>query len=246
MIPKIIHYCWFGRGKKTPLIEYCIESWRKVLPDYQIIEWNEDNFDIESHPYAKEAHEARKWAFVADYARLNAVYQYGGIYFDTDIEVLKKFDNLLSDEAFIGMEVKDSLAMGVIGAEPKNATVKWMLDQYEGRHFLQEDGSLDTRTNSSMYTKFFREAGAKLDGKEVVVRGFRIYPPKYFYPYNFSMLWNKPAKISYTIHYAEGNWDGVQRCANTFSDRLHTYVVGKLRDTIGTDRVEKIRKRLKR
>ena len=104
MIPKIIHYCWFGRGEKTPSMLKCIESWKRFCPDYEIKEWNEDNFDVECIPFVKAAYDAKKWAFVSDYARLRIIWEKGGIYLDTDVELLKSLDDLLVLDAYMGFQ----------------------------------------------------------------------------------------------------------------------------------------------
>ena len=114
MIPKIIHYCWFGYGPKPKLAEKCIRSWKKYCPDYQIIEWNENNFDISACPlYVRQAYEARKWAFVTDYVRLKVIYENGGIYMDTDVELKKNLDNLLPYNAYFGFENYWVIATGL-------------------------------------------------------------------------------------------------------------------------------------
>ena len=146
-IPKVIHYCWFGRNEKPNLFYKCFESWKKYCPDYEIIEWNEDNFDINMIPYVKEAYEAKKWAFVADYARLWIVYHYGGIYLDTDVELLRPLDNLLASEAFFGSEDEKSIATGLgFGARKGNNVVKCMLLDYSDQHFKNKDGTYDLTT----------------------------------------------------------------------------------------------------
>ena len=129
MIPKIIHYCWFGGNPLPESAKKCIASWRKFLPDYQIKEWNEDNFDVNSIPYTQEAYEAKKYAFVSDYARFWILYKYGGLYFDTDVEVIKSFKELLENEAFAAFETEKYIAPGLVlwAKEPKNGIIGEML-----------------------------------------------------------------------------------------------------------------------
>src|SRR5574344_319107 len=145
MIPKIIHYWWFGRGKMPELAQKCIESWHKQLPEYEYKLWNEDNFDINSVPYTKEAYEARKFAFVTDYVRLFALYNEGGIYMDTDVEVLKSLDNLLNLPAFSGYESNkfSNFPTGLMASQKKGIWVKEQLDYYTDRHFVNADGTYD-------------------------------------------------------------------------------------------------------
>ena len=120
MIPKIIHYCWFGGKKKPENVEQYILSWKNKCPDYEIREWNENNFDIKSNCFCKEAYEKKKWAFVSDYARLAILYKYGGIYMDTDVEVIKPFDNLLTYQAFLCFESSKMVSIGTLGAKKES------------------------------------------------------------------------------------------------------------------------------
>lgn len=125
MIPRIIHYCWFGKSKKTQLIEKCIGSWRRYCPDYEIVEWNEDNFDINMTTYTKEAYSVKKWAFVSDYVRLYAVFSRGGIYLDTDVELLQPIDSLLENKAWFVFQNSIAIATGLgFGAEKNNSYIK--------------------------------------------------------------------------------------------------------------------------
>ncbi len=131
MIPKVIHYCWFGGGEKSRLMKKCIKSWKKYCPDYEIIEWNEDNFDVNGIEFTKGAYNAKKWAFVTDYARLDIIYKHGGIYLDTDVELLKPLDELLKYKGFFGFEEMGMVNTGVgFGAEKGNLLVKQMRDDY--------------------------------------------------------------------------------------------------------------------
>ena len=141
-IPKIIHYCWFGGGAISPENRKCMESWEKYCPDYKIIEWNEQNFDISKNRYVQQAYEAKKYAFVSDYARLAVVYEYGGIYLDSDVEVLKSFDPLLDLPYFVGAENAGTIEAAIIGAEKGCDWIKACLDYYKGRNFIQESVSL--------------------------------------------------------------------------------------------------------
>lgn len=239
MIPKIIHYCWFGRGQKSELILKCIESWKKYCPDYEIIEWNEDNLDVNATLYTKQAYENKKWAFVSDYARLYALYTMGGIYFDTDVEVLKPMDEFLNEDSFTGFEVKDSPITAVMGAHSKNPIIKSLLDYYDTAEFVKEDGTLNMLTNTHIITKDFIEKGVRLNGKKQVVDGMTIYPQIVFCPNNFSRIFNKPSKKSYTIHHFDQSWKSTSR-KTTFLFRLRRYIVGLLRNSVGTNRLESI------
>ena len=154
MIPKTIHYCWFGRGQMPPLAVKCIESWKKFLPDYSLKEWNEDNFDVSANKYVRQAYENRKFAFVTDYVRLYALYTEGGVYMDTDVEVLGSYDNFLHHTAFSGFETDGNVPTGMMAAEKGSLWAKELLDGYKDRVFIKEDGSFDTTTNTFVITRY--------------------------------------------------------------------------------------------
>lgn len=184
MIPKKIHYCWFGRGPMPPMAQKCIESWHRFMPDYEYKLWNEDNFDVNSVPYVKEAYEARKFAFVTDYVRLYALFTEGGIYMDTDVEVLKPYDDLLELTAFTGYEGSKFLPP-VTGTMASVAGGEWVQEQlaaYDGAHFLLPDGSLDMKTNTVRISEIMKAGGFKQDGKKQVYKGMYIFPVEYFCP----------------------------------------------------------------
>ena len=157
MIPKIIHYCWFGDADKEKYLSKYVNKWGKVLRDYQIIEWNEKNFDLKKSPrFVQEAYQKRKYAFVSDYVRLYALNQMGGIYLDTDIEVIKCFDDILNNDFFIGFENEKYIATCVIGAQKGNMLIKYFMSFYEYRKFINEDGSLNTHTNTKIITRMLK------------------------------------------------------------------------------------------
>lgn len=203
---KIIHYCWFGNGKLPSLAEKCIESWKEKCPDYKIIEWNERNFDINSNQYVKEAYENKKFAFVSDYVRLYAVYNYGGIYMDTDVEVLRNLDEFLLDDGFSGFERIDAIPTGIMGCKKNNKLFKEFLDYYNDKKFIKDDGSFDMTTNVETITKICLEKGLLLNNKLQNIEGVKFYPKEYFCPKD-----HKTGKINltsdtYTIHHFAGSW----------------------------------------
>ena len=206
MIPKKIHYCWFGRGEKPKLAKKCIASWKKYCPDYEIVEWNEDNFDFQAHPYAKFCYEQKKWAFLSDYVRLVVVEKYGGIYFDTDVELLKSPDNLLTHEAFYGFENKDHVATGLgFGAEKHQNTVCAMLMQYTQ---LQPDvrGMYKIIGCPILNTQALLGFGLKLDGQQQNVGGAEIYPVEYFNPYESATGRLNKTINTVSVHWYSGSW----------------------------------------
>lgn len=209
MIPKIIHYCWFGGNPLPESAKKCIESWKKCCPDYEIKEWNESNYDIQKNPYMKEAYEMEKWGFVPDYARLDIIYQYGGIYLDTDVELLKNMDPLLSEKAFMGCEGRTSASPGLgFGAEKGNPIIKEILENvYKNRHFLQADGSIDTTPSPRLNTEFLKTKGLKLSGEiEHLGDEITIYPAEYFAPKNFATGEIVLTDHTYSIHHYDASW----------------------------------------
>ena len=157
MIPKIIHYVWVGGNPKPKNIQRCMKTWRKHLKDYKIIEWNENNFDIHENKYVEEAYKAKKWAFVSDYIRAKAVYEYGGIYLDTDVRVLKKLDSLLNNRAFIGFENNDYLSAAIFGAEMNHPFMKDILNYYNNRDFTFDKNDQMAGVNSISVTDILKE-----------------------------------------------------------------------------------------
>lgn len=184
MIPKKIHYCWFGRGEMPELAQRCIASWHKSMPDWEYKLWNEENFDVNAIPYTEEAYEAKKYAFVSDVVRLWALCNEGGLYLDVDFEVFKPFDDLLHWDAFAGFEGSkhSPVMMGVIASRPNGVWVKEQLDNYRGRHFIQEDGSFDLTTNVQFISAKMREQGFLQNGKEQDYKDLHVFPVKYFCP----------------------------------------------------------------
>lgn len=183
MIPKIIHYCWFGRGPMPELALRCIESWHRYMPDYEYKLWNEDNFDVNSLAYTKEAYSAHMYAFVSDVVRLNALKEEGGIYFDVDFEVYKPFDDLLVHHAFAGFEGSkhNPVMMGVIASESDGEWVNEQLQCYQTRHFIV-DGKMDLTTNVYFISKHMQENGFIPDGKEQDYKDLHIFPVEFFSP----------------------------------------------------------------
>lgn len=206
-IPKIIHYCWFGRGEKPEIVKHCIKSWKDKLKDYEIKEWNEDSFDISSNKFVKEAYENKKYAFVSDYVRVYALYNYGGIYLDTDVEVIKTFDNYLGNESFWGFEVGNYIATSTIGSAKGNKLIKQFLYEYKDKGFLNQDGSFNVTTNVKIVSKIFEDLGLKLNGEYQKLEGIgEIYPIEIFSPYDYRYYDDLRNNNTVCIHHYYKSW----------------------------------------
>ncbi len=198
-IPKKIHYFWFGGGEKNAKVKKCINSWKKYCPDYEIIEWNENNYDIKKHPFMMKAYEDRKWAFVSDYARLDVLYENGGIYLDTDVELIKNFDELLENHAYIGFEREDLIGDGQgFGGEKGFPIFKEMMDVYNGLEEYIESPKLRTQV--------LKEHGLRLDGSRQNVDGMEIYPIDFFCPKNYKTGRIQITPNTMSIHHFEASW----------------------------------------
>lgn len=207
MIPKKIHYCWFGRNPKPKLAEKCIKSWIKFCPDYEIVEWNEDNFDIAAAPlYVQQAYEAGKWAFVTDFVRLRAMTDQGGIYMDTDVELVKPLDGFLKHQAFAGFETAESISTGMMACEKGFPLFLDFLRYYDDASFLKEDGTLNVTTNVETVTGICLKRGLVQNGKYQVVDGLALYPSEVFSPVSFETGKLKRTKKTAAIHWFSGSW----------------------------------------
>lgn len=216
MIPKVIHYCWFGRSELPPLAKKCIASWRKFLPDYEIKEWNEDNYDITKNAYMASAYKEKKFGFVPDYIRSDLIYKYGGFYFDTDVEVIKPLDSLLHYKGIMGFESKEFVAGGLIVAGEKGMEIfKEMRDIYDSVSFYNEDGSLNLLPSPAYNTEVLVKHGLKKNGELQEVAGITIFPADYFCPKPSQFGKINITENTLTIHHYAASWIGPkQRFAN--------------------------------
>lgn len=212
MIPKIIHYCWFGRSPLPESAQKCIDSWRKFFPCYEIKEWNEDNFDVNIIPYTAEAYAAKKYAFVSDYARFWILYTYGGIYFDTDVEVIRSMDDIIERGAFMGIETeaiknrKSWVAPGLgMGAESQHHLFYDILCNYECDHFISNNG-FNMRTVGERTTAFLIERGFNSLNETQKVDGIWIYPIDYFNPFEDSTGKLHITANTRSIHWYAKSW----------------------------------------
>ena len=207
MIPKIIHYCWFGRGEKPELAKRCIASWRKFCPDFEIREWNEDNCDYLALPFMAEAYAAKKYAFVSDVMRLLVLEQYGGVYFDTDVEVVRDISPLLNDEGFIGFENDQFVNSGqVMAAVPHQRVVQAMIEAYKQLHFTNADGSLNAVGCPRLNTDVLERFGLVRNGQEQFAAGIHVYPADRFNPLDSATGRLKKTENTWSIHWYSMSW----------------------------------------
>lgn len=206
-IPKILHYCWFGGKPKPPLAEKCIRSWKKFCPDFEIREWNESNFDLEQVPaYVRQAYEAGRWAFVSDYVRLRALTEVGGVYLDTDVEIVRPLDPFLKHEAFAGFEHLERVQTGVLACRKGFPLFQEFLAYYDTAVFRRPDGSMDTTTNVEILTGICRKKGLVFDDAFQVVDGLAVYPREVFCPVDYDTMKLKKTRKTVTIHWFSGSW----------------------------------------
>ena len=214
MIPKIIHYCWFGRNPLPDSAQKCIASWRKFLPDYEIKEWNEDNFDVNIIPYTQQAYEAKKYAFVSDYARFWILYHYGGLYFDTDVEVIRSFEDILERGAFMGLEIdgtKRSTRVAInpglgLGAEAGMTIYLEILNGFANLDYYGSDGQRNNYSMIPMVTDMFLQEGMISNGKIQYLCGIYIYPQCFFNPYNSINGKLELTSETHSIHWYSATW----------------------------------------
>lgn len=247
MIPKKIHYCWFGRNPLPEDAQKCIESWRKFLPDYEVIEWNEDNFDVNSITYTTDAYNAKKYAFVSDYARFKILYEHGGLYFDTDVEVIKSFDDIIAQGPFMGFEIdpkgntsapfEGNVAPGLgLGAVAEMGFYKKVLEAYGNFNFLNSDGSLNLKTVVKYNTELLLLEGLKNIQGIQHIAGINIYPAEYFNPLDDNTGRLKITCKTHSIHWYSKTWLNESRFRRKVSRLSHrllgTKIFPKLRRLI--------------
>jgi hypothetical protein len=221
MIPKTIHYCWFGKNPIPKRMKQWMRSWKKYCPDYAVIEWNEENFDFASSVYAKQAYEAKKWAFVSDYARLYILYHHGGIYMDTDVELLKHIDSFLENKAFLGFEQEKNIQTGIMACEKGHPLFNALLNYYHRRPFIKDDGTFDLTTNVSIITDYCLSLGLAPNNTKQTVADITLYPTDYFCPKDWRSKKLNITANTYAIHHFEGSWVSV-------SQKIYFAVIEKL------------------
>ena len=216
LIPKKIHYCWFGKNPVPEQYKQWMKSWKKYCSDYEIVEWNESNYDVHKNKFVEQAYEAGKWAFVSDYARLDVVYNYGGVYLDTDVELIRNIDDLLYNESFCGFEQREYVAFGLgYGAVHYNAIIREIMNVYENLSFIDSDGKMNLITCPVIQTEVLEKHGLKKNGEYQVVDGMAVFPSVVLAPlsiHTFKLA--KNLSNSYMIHHFTASWN--QEAAESF------------------------------
>lgn len=223
MIPKIIHYCWFGGNPLPENVKGYIRTWKKYCPDYEIKQWDESNFDVSQNQYCREAYESKKWAFVSDYARLKVLYECGGIYMDTDIEMVKNPDSLLNYRAFSGFESSATISTGVIGSECGNEWIKYLLDDYNDRKFIQSNREYDLTTNVIRITRLTKEKyKVRMDNsRQIFGDNMVLFPFDYLCAKSYETGEIQKTDNTFTIHHFSGSWLSNQE--KKYLQRIQSY-----------------------
>lgn len=242
-IPKIIHYCWFGNPEKPKKVKKFIENWHKMLPDYTFMEWNESNCNLQQEiDYVKEAYQCKKYAFVSDYIRVKKLYEYGGVYLDTDVKILKRFDRLLQDqEVVLGFQGTGNLLTAFIATIPQHFLFEEFLRQYATRHFLNQDGSMDLTSINRNLDPLVEKRGLNLsnDSLQRLSDNIIVYPTEYFCAFDIENWHPIITEQTYTVHYMASSWCG-------WRVKLKIMFCNLLYKLLGQERYDRLRKRLRK
>lgn len=227
---KVIHYCWFGQNPLPESAIKCIDSWKKFCPDYQIKEWNESNFDFSQCKYAVRACELKKYAFLSDYARFKILYEYGGVYLDTDVELIKGLDEIVEKGPFMGCEGNYAVASGLgIGAEPKMEIYKELVELYENIDFEKDDGSSNVKTVVDYVTEVFTKYGFKKTDEIQLIKGVYVYPQEYFCPKDVDSGALNITDNTVSIHHYDASWfSDSERYAQVLRKKYRKFLPSKL------------------
>ena len=256
-IPKVIHYCWFGGAEKSALIKKCIKSWKRKCPDYQIIEWNESNFDCSCNEYCQMAYQEKRWAFLSDYARLKILYDHGGIYMDTDVELLKPLDSFLDAKCFMGFQHENYISNGLItGAEKGHWFIREHMEIYEQMQFKGGKRNGKFMICQEYTTSLLKEKGLSIPYKGDGIQHIRdivLYPPDYFCPYDIRTNQMIKTRNTVAIHHFSSSWwddswksEHKERMFIQNADRIIHSPNRLLRNLVGLDNYERIKRKLKK
>lgn len=206
-IPKIIHYCWFGHNPKPNIVLSCIESWKRYMPEYEIKEWNEKNYDIYKSSFVKKAYEQKRWAFVSDYARFDIIYHFGGIYFDTDVQLLKAIpEEILVKNNFTGFETAGKVSPGLVYADNKKGNItKKILEKYNTIQFSFEPQT-ESMTVNTIVTSVLEPLGLKKNNTFQIIEGLAIYPASVFCAYDQDVKEIDIKEDTVSVHHYAGTW----------------------------------------
>ena len=220
-IPKVIHYCWFGKGKLPKLAEKCIASWEKYCPDYKIVCWSEENFDITQNKYAEEAYNAGKWAFVSDYVRLKVLYDEGGIYLDTDVELIKPLDKLIEETGYMGFDDNGIVSTGLgFACEKGNELIGELLKDYDDISFVLPDGSYDITPCPVRNTETLIRLGMNIKDQDQIFMGIHMLPEDYLCPVKYYTGKKKITGNTYSIHHFCASWTSATAKRTLFLKRI--------------------------
>ena len=225
-IPKVIHYCWYGNGAYSDEMNKCLMSWSRYCPNYEIIRWDESNTNLEENTFVKQAYQSGMYAFVADYVRLKVLYLYGGIYMDTDVELVRSLDDLLGNTAFSGFESDSTVQTGLIASTARTPVFRNLLQYYEKRHFIARNGQMDTTTNVTIMTAYFQQNGLQPNNQQQTICGIVFYPKDWFCPKDWETRIVNITKNTYAIHHFKESW-------RTKAEKNHTILQGKLAKKYG-------------
>lgn len=223
VIPKVLHYMWLGNKPMPEKLEKCVESWKTFCPDYEIVRWDETNYDVHKNAFVAEAYDNGRYGFVPDFARLDILHQYGGIYMDTDVEVVRSLDELLYQRAFCGVEKWQVLNFGgCCGAVKGHAGLEPFLERWSERRILREDGTLDSLSSGLIDTEIALQAGYQMNGENQNVLGINIYTFDYFHPYDYMSGMMHRTAHTFSIHHFNGGWlDEGARASNRKTTQMY-------------------------
>ena len=220
-IPKVIHYCWFGKGKMPAIAQKCMKSWEKYCPEYKIVCHNEENFDITQNKYAKEAYDAGKWAFVSDYVRLKVLYDEGGIYLDTDVEIIKPLDELIKENGYIGFDDNGLVSTGLgFACEKGNELIGALLADYDNISFILPDGMYDTTPCPDRNTKVMQKLGLDVNVQDQIFMGIHFLPEDYLCPMKYYTGKKITTENTYSIHHFCASWISATSKRTLFVKRI--------------------------